>query len=113
MSSENTRTSFRILVAMSTSTTSSAPLNEIAMLARSSKDFETKGAVAKSAAGGIDAYGLIMKSVAAKPEDAAIQFAAALISNDVHHSEYAGHAAKARAGAASDTLLARNLDHVQ
>jgi hypothetical protein len=88
-------------------------LNEIAMLARSSKNFETKGAVAKAAVGGIDAYGLIMKSVGARPDDASIQFAAALISNDEHHGEYAGHAAKARAGAASDTLLARNLDHVQ
>jgi len=88
-------------------------LNEIAMLAQWSKDFETKGAVAKAAVGGIDAYGLIMKSVAARPDDATIQFAAALISNDAHRGEYAVHAAKARAGAASDPLLARNLDHVQ
>lgn len=88
-------------------------LNEIAMLARWSSDFETKGAVAKAAVGGIDAYGLIMKSVAARPADATIQFAAALISSDDHRAEYAGHAAKARAGAASNTLLARNLDHVQ
>lgn len=88
-------------------------LNEIAMLARWSKDFETKGAVAKAAVGGLDAYGLIMKSVAAKPGDATIQFAAALISADDHRAEYAGHAAQARAGAARDTLLARNLNHVQ
>ena len=88
-------------------------LNEIAMLAQWSKDFETKGAVAKAAVGGIDAYGLILKSVAARPGDATVQFAAALISNDGHRAEYAGHAAKARAGAASDMLLARNLDHVQ
>jgi hypothetical protein len=91
----------------------SGALNEIAMLARSSANFESKAAVAKAAVGGIDAYGLIMKSVAARPADATIQFAAALISSDDHRGEYAVHAAKARAGAASDTLLARNLDHVQ
>jgi hypothetical protein len=91
----------------------SGALNEIAMLARSSGNFESKAAVAKAAVGGIDAYGLIMKSVAARPGDATIQFAAALISSDDHRGEYAGHAAKARAGAASDTLLARNLDHMQ
>lgn len=88
-------------------------LNEIAMLAQSSKDFESKGAVAKRAVGGIDAYGLVMKSAAVRPGDASIQFAAALIANDNHHGEYAGHAARARAGADSDTLLARNLNHVQ
>jgi hypothetical protein len=61
----------------------------------------------------MDAYALIAKSVAARPDDPAIQFAAALISSDDHRGEYSAHAAKARAGANADMLLARNLSHVQ
>jgi hypothetical protein len=86
--------------------------NEFTMMARS-KEWESRAAVARSAKGTLDAYTLISKSVALRPGDAAIQFAAALISSDEHRGEYAGHAAKARAGANSDLLLARNLTHVQ
>ena len=69
--------------------------------------------MAKAAVGGIDAYALIKKSVAARPDDATIEFAAALIASDDHRAEYKDHAARARAGANSDTLLVRNLNHVQ
>ena len=86
--------------------------NELTMLARE-KQWEARAAVARQAKGALDAYELISKSVAARPDDPAIQFAAALISSDGHRGEYPGHAAKARAGAAADMLLARNLDHVQ
>jgi hypothetical protein len=86
--------------------------NEFTMMARS-KEWESRAAVARSAKGTLDAYTLISKSVALRPGDAAIQFAAALISSDEHRGEYAGHAAKARAGANSDLLLVRNLTHVQ
>jgi hypothetical protein len=57
-------------------------------------------------------YALVQRSVALQPDDAALHFAAALISADGHRSAYATHAAKARAGAADDPLLARNIDHV-
>jgi len=86
--------------------------NEITMLAQS-KEWETRAAVARSVKGTLDAYALIEKSVAARPADPAIQFAAALIASDDHRGEYRTHAAKARAGADSDMLLARNLSHVQ
>ena len=57
-------------------------------------------------------YALVQRSLALHPDDAALHFAAALISADGHRSAYATHAAKARAGAADDPLLARNIDHV-
>ena len=87
-------------------------LNEITMLARS-QGFEARSAVASQVKEGLDAYGLIKKSVALRPADPAIQFAAALISSDGHRSEYPAYAANARAGSANDALLARNLVHVQ
>lgn len=86
--------------------------NELTMLAKS-KEWETRAAVASSVKGNLDAYALIAKSVAARPNDPAIQFAAALIASDDHRAAYPVHAAKARAGADSDTLLARNIAHVQ
>ena len=86
--------------------------NEFTMMARS-KEWEARAAVARSARGSLDAYALISKSVSLRPGDPAIQFAAALISSDEHRTEYGGHAAKARAGANGDVLLARNLTHVQ
>jgi hypothetical protein len=86
--------------------------NEFTMMARS-KEWESRGSVAQQAKGSLDSYALIQKSIALRPNDPGIQFAAALISNDEHHGEYAAHASRARAGADADALLARNLDHVQ
>ena len=86
--------------------------NEFTMMAQS-KEWASRAAVARSAKGTLDAYALIRKSVALRPTDPAIQFAAALISSDEHRGEYATHAAKARAGADADSLLAHNLTHVQ
>jgi hypothetical protein len=86
--------------------------NEITMMSQA-KEFATRSAVAKQVRGSLDAYALISKAVAARPGDPAIQFAAALISSDEHRGEYASHASKARAGANADTLLARNIVHVQ
>jgi hypothetical protein len=86
--------------------------NELTMLARE-KQWEARAAAARQAKGALDAYALIQKSVALRPGDPAIQFAAALIASDDHRGEYAVHASKARAGADADLLLARNIDHVQ
>ena len=86
--------------------------NEITMMGRA-KEWEQRSTNAREVKGTLDAYGMITKSVALRPSDPAIQFAAALISSDGHRSEYPAHAAKARAGAEGDMLLARNLVHVQ
>ncbi len=75
-------------------------------------EFAQQAANARAVLGDADAYALIARSVAARPDDPAIQFAAALIASDRDRSAYRAHAEKARAGAAKDALLARNLDHV-
>lgn len=67
----------------------------------------------RAAIGSVDAYALISRSISARPDDPAIQFAAALIAADKNRGRYTDHAAKARAGAAADSLLARNLKLVQ
>ena len=51
-------------------------------------------------------------SLAARPDDPALQFAAALIASDKDRGAYLEHARRARAGAPTDTLLARNLHHI-
>ena len=55
---------------------------------------------------------MIARSLAARPDDPAIRFAAALIVSDTDRQAYREHAGKARAGAARDGLLAKNLDHI-
>ena len=67
----------------------------------------------RAALGNADGYALISRSISARPGDPAIQFAAALIAATKDRGRYATHAAKARAGAALDPLLARNLSFVQ
>ncbi len=86
-------------------------LRQIAGLSRNA-GFAERAANAREALGTVDDYALIARSVAARPDDPAIQFAAALIASDHDRSAYLAHAQKARAGAAKDALLARNLDHV-
>jgi hypothetical protein len=51
-------------------------------------------------------------SLAARPDDPNIRFAAALIVSGSDRQAYQEHAARARAGASSDAMLARNLDHI-
>ncbi len=62
----------------------------------------------------IDAYALVQKSLALRPNDAEMQFGAALIASlkEEHHPAYYELARKARAGAQADPLLARNLRFV-
>jgi hypothetical protein len=59
-----------------------------------------------------DGWQYMKASLAARPDDPALEFAAALIAADKDRSAYAGHAQRARAGAAKDALLARNLSHI-
>jgi hypothetical protein len=67
---------------------------------------------AKAAVGALDGTALMAKSLAARPNDAALEFAAALMAADKNRSAYEAHARKARIGVSSDPLLARNLGHV-
>jgi hypothetical protein len=83
---------------------------EIASLGGS--EFAGRATGMRAAIGNADGYALISRSISARPDDPAIQFAAALIAADKDRGRYTDHATKARAGAARDPLLARNLSHV-
>ena len=61
---------------------------------------------------GRDGWALMTASLAARPDDPALQFAAALIAADKNRAAYTEHAQRARAGAGKDALLARNLNHI-
>ena len=76
-------------------------------------DFAPRVEGARATLGHADGYALISRSISARPDDPAIQFAAALIAADKNRARYTDHAAKARAGAGRDPLLARNISHVQ
>lgn len=61
---------------------------------------------------GRDGWALMSASLAARPDDPALQFAAALIAADKNRAAYTEHAQRARAGAGKDALLARNLHYI-
>jgi len=79
----------------------------------SGPEFTARAEGARATLGHADRYALISRSISARPDDPAVQFAAALIAADKNRARYTSHATKARAGAARDPLLARNLNHVQ
>ena len=84
--------------------------NEITMLTKT-PPFQDRVAGVRAAIGSADGRALIAKSLWAEPDNPTLHFAAALISSS-DRSAYEQHAAKARAGAAKDPLLAKNIDHV-
>jgi hypothetical protein len=57
---------------------------------------------------------MVQQALAARNGEPAIEFAAALIASSYkgRNADYIKHAQKARAGAARDALLAKNLDHI-
>ena len=61
-----------------------------------------------------DGEAMIQQSLAARNGDPAIEFAAALIAGSypARRADYHKHAEKARAGAAKDPLLTKNLGHI-
>jgi hypothetical protein len=61
-----------------------------------------------------DGEAMIQQSLAARNGDPAIEFAAALIAGSypARRADYHKHAEKARAGAAQDALLTKNLGHI-
>jgi hypothetical protein len=84
---------------------------QISMMGRAS-GFAERAPIARAVVGESDGTALMAKCLAARPGDAALEFAAALMAADKNRSAYDAHAQKARAGAGSDPLLARNLDHI-
>jgi hypothetical protein len=86
-------------------------LHQIAQL-REMPAFRERAAAMAPLARSADAYALITKALAARPDDPAIHFAAALIASDTDPAAYASHKARAAAGQRTDALLARNLAKV-
>jgi hypothetical protein len=60
----------------------------------------------------VDSWNLMTASLAARPGDANLEFAAALVATATNPGAYAAHAQRARQGAPADALLARNLSHL-
>jgi hypothetical protein len=60
-----------------------------------------------------DGLAMIDKALLLRPGDPALEFAAALINADRNRADYTAHAQRARAGAARDELVARNIGMVQ
>ena len=77
-----------------------------------SPDVGDRGPALRAIVQNTDAYALAAKAVALNAGDPAMEFAAALIAMDGHPDASRQHAQKARAGAAQDRLLARNIQQV-
>jgi hypothetical protein len=60
----------------------------------------------------VDSWKLMTASLAARPDDPNLEFAAALVATATNPAAYAAHAQRARQGAPADALLARNLSHL-
>lgn len=87
-------------------------LDELSRLTQSA-EFAPRAPALRAIVQNTDAYALAAKALSLQPGDPSMEFAAALIASDGHRDAYAGHAQKARAGAAQDALLARNIEKVQ
>jgi len=72
-------------------------------------EFQDRRAALRELVAGKDGYAMVKKSVALKPGDASLEFAAALMAADKDRAAYAAHAKRARAGANGDALLAKNI----
>ena len=71
-------------------------------------------AALQSLVGKADGEAMVQQALAARNGEPAIEFAAALIaaSHKDRRADYVKHAQKARAGAANDPLLTKNLNHI-
>lgn len=87
-------------------------LNELSQLSRS-EEIGDRGPALRAIVQNTDAYAQAAKALSLQPGDPSMEFAAALIAIDGHRDAYPRHAEKARAGAAQDVLLARNIEKVQ
>ncbi len=84
---------------------------EIGMLGREA-EFRDRAQAMRELAANADAYALIGKSLAARPNDPALELAAALIAADSRRDAYLAHSRKAREGAHRDALVAKNIGRV-
>ncbi len=78
----------------------------------STAEFKGRAPAIRAVAADVDGYGMVTKSLILRPNDASLEFAAALIASSKDRAAYLEHARKARAGVKDDVLLAINIDHV-
>lgn len=84
---------------------------QIAML-RGEREFAARAGTIAGVLGKADGLAMLNKAITMRPDDASLQFAAALVAATADRSAYRAHAEKARKGAAQDALLAKNIDKV-
>jgi len=85
---------------------------QIAELDRLMSEFQGRGPALRKIVGSTDGYALVARLLEVRTDDPAMEFAAALMRGRRDDGAFRLHAAKARAGASRDALLARNLDHI-
>jgi hypothetical protein len=73
------------------------------------REFRTIARTLRGAFDNTDGYALVKKSATMRPDEPALEFAAALIALGVERTSYPEHAARARQGSSKDLLLARNI----
>ena len=83
-------------------------LRQISLLAGET-EFRTNANLARQVIGSADGYPLVSRSLSLRPDDPALDFAAALMTRGTQQSRSQQHAAKARRGVSQDALLARNI----
>ena len=81
---------------------------QISELGRSS-GWGTRSATIAGVIGKANGRSFMDRTIALRPDDGAIQFAAALVTAGTDKSAYQAHAARAREAASRDPLLARNI----
>jgi hypothetical protein len=75
-------------------------------------EFQGSAQMIRALLGDADGYALAKSSLAAQPNDPALEFAVALIAADRDRAGYEEHAARARAGAKGDHLLSLNIGQI-
>lgn len=83
---------------------------DVGYLVETYRQLGDRGVAVKADIAGIDGYALVRQALSLHPGDAAMQFAAALITTSPDRTRaHVEHVRKAREGARADALLARNL----
>ncbi len=84
---------------------------QIAML-RGEREFARRADTIAAALGKADGLAMLDRAITMRPDDASLQFAAALVAATANRTAYRTHADKARKGIAQDALLAKNIDKI-
>jgi hypothetical protein len=84
---------------------------QIAML-RGEREFARRADTIAAALGKADGLAMLDQAITMRPDDASLQFAAALVAATANRTAYRTHADKARKGIAQDALLAKNIDKI-